>query len=120
MTEEILKQALINIENSAKFSMDNHESDNELVRYANNQGKLYEYLKEESIYPLGIGINVPLTNYWKDNPFKAVGLLFHDMKTDEEKWIHISELCWTLMMRWFFNEKVIKEKLTLLHKGEEE
>lgn len=117
--KEVLKQALINIENSAKFSFNNHEEDNSMLLYMDNSNKFCEYLEEKQLYPIGIGVNVPLTGYWEDSCYKALGFLFHDLKSDDEKWIHISELTYEQMMLWFYDESVLENKINIIKKGEE-
>lgn len=116
--KEALKQALINIENSAKFTWETHEEDNSMVRYAHDLEKFCSFIEDKKIYPLGIGLNVPLTNYWRESDFKSIGFLYHDLQEDTEKWIHLSELCWAKMLGWFYDRKIIEENLDLLYKGE--
>lgn len=117
--KEALKQALINMENSAKFSFDNHEEDNTMLIYVHDCNKFCKYLEDEQLYPIGIGIKAPLTGYWEDSSYKALGFLFHDLKSDDEKWIHISELTYETMMLWFYDESVLEDKIYVINKEKE-
>lgn len=111
MIKEALKQALVNIENSAKFTWETHEEDNSIVRYAHDLEKFCSFIEDKKIYPLGIGLNIPLTDYWSEREHKPIGFLYHDLQEDEEKWIHLSELCWSNMLGWFYDDKVVMKYL---------
>lgn len=115
MIKEALKQALVNIENSAKFSFNNHEEDNSMIMYLDDVNEFCEYLEEEQFYPIGIGVNVPLTGYWQYNvdkyDDKVLGFLFHDLESDREKWIHIAAYTYERMMLWFYDESVLEDRI---------
>lgn len=121
MIKEALKQALVNIENSAKFSFNNHEEDNSMIMYLDDVNEFCEYLEEEQFYPIGIGINVPLTGYWQYNvdkyDDKVLGFLFHDLESDREKWIHIAEYTYERMMLWFYDRNIVKDKINIIKRG---
>ena len=116
MIKEALKQALTNIENSAKFSFNNHEEDNSMIMYLDDVNEFCKYLEKEQLYPIGIGINVPLTGFWECMSTKALGFLFHDLESDNEKWIHISELTYEQMMLWFYDESILEDKINVISK----
>lgn len=106
-----LQEAIINIENSAKFTWETHEEDNSMLLHVDDLEEFCDFMEVEKIYPLGIGLNIPFTNYWSENGLSSVGFLYHDLQEDAEKWIHLHELCWTNMLFWFYDEEIVEENL---------